>query len=58
MPSNLNLNSASQTNAPVSPRGKTIITLQLAQSLADEATAAAQCFIGKEMGGLKKNQFC
>ena len=34
--------SASQTNASVSPRGKTIITLQLAQALAYEAASVAQ----------------
>lgn len=36
-PSNLKLNSASQTNALASLEGKTIITLQLAQSPAAEA---------------------
>lgn len=37
MPSNWNLNSASQSNALACPEGKTIITLQLAQAPADEA---------------------
>lgn len=44
--------SASQTNALVSPWGKTIITLQLAQALAYEEHQSTMVR-GKEMGGLK-----